>query len=80
VQEGISVAKRQAQFLLILALYDTSGRYSDVDIADYLTTHLHDPLARVPGVGDVLVFGGSYAMRIWLNPYKLSTYGLMPPT
>src|SRR3984957_7726804 len=51
VQEGISVAKRQAQFLLILALYDTSGRYSDVDIADYLTTHLHDPLARVPGVG-----------------------------
>jgi multidrug efflux pump len=78
VQEGISVAKRQAQFLLILALYDTSGRYSDVDIADYLTTHLHDPLARVPGVGDVLVFGGSYAMRIWLNPYKLSTYGLMP--
>jgi multidrug efflux pump len=78
VQEGISVVKSQFRFLLIVALYDTSGRYSDVDLADYLTSHLHDPLARVPGVGDVLVFGAPYAMRIWLNPYKLQTYGLMP--
>jgi multidrug efflux pump len=78
VQEGITVAKSQARFLLILALYDTSGRLSDRDLADYLTSRLHDPLARVPGVGDVLVFGSPYAMRIWLNPYKLSTYGLMP--
>src|SRR5579871_833796 len=78
VQEGISVAKSQSRFLLILALYDTTGRYSDRDLADYLTSRLHDPLARVPGVGDVLVFGAPYAVRIWLNPYKLATYGLMP--
>jgi len=78
VQQGIQVAKSQSRFLLIVALYDTSGRYSDVDIADYLTSRLHDPLARVPGVGDALVFGAPYAMRIWLDPYKLSTYGLMP--
>jgi multidrug efflux pump len=78
VQEGITVAKSQSRFLLIVALYDTTGRYSDRDLADYLTSRLHDPLARVPGVGDVLVFGSPYAMRIWLNPYKLSTYGLMP--
>jgi multidrug efflux pump len=78
VLEGVSVTKSQSNFLLILALYDTSGRYSDVDIADYLTTHMHDPMARVPGVGDALVFGAPYAMRIWLNPYKLATYGLMP--
>ena len=77
-QEGISVTKSQFNFLLIVALYDTSGRYSDTDIADYLSSRLHDPLARVPGVGDVLVFGAPYAMRIWLNPYKLATYGLMP--
>lgn len=78
VQQGITVAKSQSRFLLIIALYDTSGRYSDRDLADYLVSRLHDPLARVPGVGDVLVFGAPYAMRIWLNPYKLSTYGLMP--
>jgi multidrug efflux pump len=78
VQQGINVAKSQSRFLLIIALYDTSGRYSDRDLADYLVSRLHDPLARVPGVGDVLVFGAPYAMRIWLNPYKLSTYGLMP--
>ena len=78
VQEGISVVKSQFRFLLIVALDDTSGRYSDIDLADYLISHLHDPLARVPGVGDVLVFGSPYAMRIWLNPYKLQTYGLMP--
>jgi len=78
VEQGISVTKSQFSFLLILALYDTSGHYSDTDIADYLSSRLHDPLARVPGVGDVLVFGAPYAMRIWLNPYKLATYGLMP--
>jgi multidrug efflux pump len=78
VQQGISVAKSQSRFLLIIALYDATGRYSDRDLADYLVSRLHDPLARVPGVGDVLVFGSPYAMRIWLNPYKLSTYGLMP--
>ena len=78
VQEGITVAKSQSRFLIIIALYDTSGRYSDRDLADYLVSRLHDPLARVAGVGDVLVFGSPYAMRIWLNPYKLSTYGLMP--
>ncbi|HEY2446943.1 MAG TPA: efflux RND transporter permease subunit [Rhizomicrobium sp.] len=78
VQQGIQVTKSQSRFLVILALYDTSGRYSDIDIADYLTSHLSDPLARVPGVGSVQVFGAPYAMRIWLDPYKLSTYGLMP--
>ncbi|HEX3666280.1 MAG TPA: efflux RND transporter permease subunit [Rhizomicrobium sp.] len=78
VQEGISVTKSSLNFLLVLALYDTSGHYTDIDIADYLYSRLHDPLARVPGVGDVTVFGAPYAMRIWLNPYKLATYGLMP--
>ncbi|HEY1614018.1 MAG TPA: efflux RND transporter permease subunit [Rhizomicrobium sp.] len=78
VQQGINVAKSQQRFLMVIALYDTSGRYSDIDIADFLYSRLRDPLARVPGVGDALVFGAPYAMRIWLDPYKLQTYGLMP--
>jgi hypothetical protein len=77
-QEGLSVYKSGASFLMIVAVYDTSGRYSDIDIADYLNSRLVDPLARVHGVGNVNVFGGQYAMRIWLDPYKLNNFKLMP--
>jgi multidrug efflux pump len=77
-QAGIGVAKAQGDFLMVVALYDTSGRYSSIDIADYLRSDMVDPLARVNGVGNVRVFGGQYALRIWLNPYKLQTYGLIP--
>ena len=77
-QEGLSVYKSGASFLMIVALYDTSGRYSDIDIADYLNSRLVDPLSRVHGVGNVNVFGGQYAMRIWLDPYKLDNFKLMP--
>jgi multidrug efflux pump len=77
-QQGISVAKAQGDFLMVVALYDTSGRFSSIDIADYLRSYLVDPLARINGVGNVRVFGGQYAIRIWLDPYKLQSYGLMP--
>jgi multidrug efflux pump len=77
-QEGIGVAKAQGDFLMVVALYDTSGRYSSIDIADYLRSYLVDPLARINGVGNVRVFGGQYAIRIWLDPYRLQTYALMP--
>jgi len=77
-QEGIGVYKSGASFLLIVALYDTSGRYTDLDISDYLNSRLRDPLSRVNGVGNVSVFGGQYAMRIWLDPYKMANFKLMP--
>ena len=77
-QEGIGVYKSGASFLMIAALYDTSGRYTDIDISDYLNSRLRDPLSRVNGVGNVNVFGGQYAMRIWLDPYKLNNFKLMP--
>ncbi|HEY5107829.1 MAG TPA: efflux RND transporter permease subunit [Caulobacteraceae bacterium] len=75
-QQGLTVAKAQASFLLIVALYDTTGRYSDIDIGDYANSNLVDPLSRIDGVGDVQVFGGQYAMRVWLDPYKLDSYKL----
>ena len=77
-QLGVGVAKAQGDFLMVVALYDTSGRYSSIDIADYLRSDIVDPLARINGVGNVRVFGGQYAIRIWLDPYKLQAYGLMP--
>jgi len=77
-QQGIGVAKAQAGFLMVVALSDTSGRYTSIDIADYLRSQIVDPLARVNGVGNVRVFGGQYGLRIWLDPNKLKTYSLMP--
>ncbi|HTT81988.1 MAG TPA: efflux RND transporter permease subunit [Rhizomicrobium sp.] len=76
---GVTVTKSRTNFLLIAALYDSgAGRYTNVDIGNYLEGNFEDPLARVPGVGQVHVFGSEYAMRIWLNPRKLNNYGLTP--
>jgi hydrophobe/amphiphile efflux-1 (HAE1) family protein len=77
-QQGLFVGKSGASFLMVMALYDTSGRYTDVDIADYLYSRLLDPISRVNGVGQVNPFGGQYAMRIWLDPDKLNAVRLMP--
>ena len=77
-QQGITVAKAQSNFILIVAVSDQSGRYDNVDIADFIVSRLQDPISRVSGVGNVQVFGSQYAMRIWLDPYKLKNYGLEP--
>jgi multidrug efflux pump len=74
--QGVTVTKSQASFLLILALYDDTGHYSSLDLSDYITSSLQDPLSRVNGVGQVQVFGGQHAMRIWLDPFKLNNYKL----
>src|SRR3954469_3136463 len=77
-QLGVTVRKSQTNFLMVVGLYDPTGRYTNVDISDYLRSTMQDPLARVPGVGQVRVFGAQYAMRIWFDPFKLRNYGLMP--
>ena len=77
-QEGITVQKSLPNFILIVAVYDVSNRYNNVDISDFITSKMQDPLSRVTGVGNVQVFGSQYAMRIWMDPYKLHDYGLMP--
>jgi multidrug efflux pump len=77
-RQGLVVAKSQSAFLMIVALYDTSGRFDNNDISDFINSRLVDPLARVNGVGDVQTFGGQYAMRVWLDPFKLDSYKLMP--
>jgi multidrug efflux pump len=77
-QQGIGVYKSGASFLMIVALYDTTGRYTDIDISDYLNSRLRDPLSRVNGVGNVNVFGGQYAIRIWLDPFKMNNFKLIP--
>jgi multidrug efflux pump len=77
-QLGVTVQKAQTNFLLVVAVYDTGHRYTNMDISDFIISKLQDPLSRVPGVGNVQGFGSQYAMRIWLDPYKLRNYSLEP--
>jgi multidrug efflux pump len=77
-QQGVTVTKGAADLLLIVAIFDTTDKDTNVDVSDWLTNNMQDELSRVPGVGDVNVFGSSYAMRIWLDPHKLASYQLNP--
>ncbi len=77
-QQGVSVTKANAGFLEVVGFVSEDGSMDPIDISDYVSSHLVDSLSRVPGVGSVMVFGGKYAMRIWLDPNKLETYGLTP--
>src|SRR4051812_1929071 len=77
-QQGVTVTKGAPDLLMIVAIYDQTDRSSNFDVSDWLTTNMQDELSRVPGVGDVNVFGSSYAMRIWLDPQRLAGVGLMP--
>ena len=77
-QLGVVVAKNQPNFIIVVGIYDDTGRYDNVDISDFITSKMNDPLSRVPGVGSTRVFGAQYAMRIWLDPFKLHNFALQP--
>jgi multidrug efflux pump len=77
-QLGVTVAKAQTNFLLVVAMYDPTHRYTNIDISDFMTSKMQDQLARVTGVGNTQNFGAQYSMRVWLDPYKLQHYALQP--
>lgn len=77
-QQGLTVTKSQGDSLMVVALYDQTRTLTSLDISDFLVSSLQEPLSRVEGVGETTVFGAQYAMRIWLNPLQLTSYGLMP--
>ncbi|RYF71041.1 MAG: efflux RND transporter permease subunit, partial [Comamonadaceae bacterium] len=76
--QGVTVRKAGVATDLFVTLYDTSGRMQPGDVADFLVSDLQDPISRVEGVGEVQVIGGQYAMRIWLDPFKLRSYAMAP--
>ncbi len=77
-QQGLTVQKRQPDYLLLVAVYDSTNHTVSADVADFLVSNLQDPLSRVNGVGEVDAFGTQYAMRIWLDPFKLNAHQLQP--
>jgi multidrug efflux pump len=75
-QQGVRVAKATNNFLMVVGFVATDGRLDKNDIADYIASSVQDPLSRTSGVGDFQLFGAQYAMRIWVDPAKLNSYGL----
>jgi len=79
IRAGVTTTKRQNSALLYAGLYSTNPDYDDTFIQNYLNINLKPELQRINGVGDVSVFGGKdYAMRVWLDPAKMASYGLIP--
>jgi hydrophobic/amphiphilic exporter-1 (mainly G- bacteria), HAE1 family len=75
--QGVTVRKVSTNILLVINLYSDDDTYDQVFLANYAVINMQNPLARLPGVGQVKVVGaGKYSMRVWLDPNKLQYYGL----
>src|SRR3984957_2908598 len=74
---GVTTTKQSPDLTMVVHLFSPDGRYNDVYLRNYATLQVKDVLARIPGAGDVELFGsGDYAMRIWLNPDKIAACNL----
>src|SRR5258706_3501156 len=79
-QYGLTTRKSTGLPMLIISLYSPNNTYDALFLANYATININDVLYRVPGVGQVLVFGaGDYAMRIWVKPDLLAKLGITVP-
>jgi multidrug efflux pump len=74
---GVTTVKQSPDLTMVVHLFSPSAKYDEVYLRNYATLQVKDVLARVPGAGDVQVFGsGDYAMRVWLNPDKIAARSL----
>ena len=77
--QGVTVQKKSTSILLFVTLTSPNETYDSLFLSNYATINIRDELSRLPGVGNVTVFGaGQYSMRVWLDPNKLQVRGLMP--
>ncbi|MGA8136966.1 MAG: efflux RND transporter permease subunit [Pseudomonas gingeri] len=77
-QQGVAVSKSASNFLNVLAFTSEDGSMNGSDLSDYVAANVQEAISRVEGVGDTTLFGSQYAMRIWLNPDKLTSFSLTP--
>ncbi len=75
-RNGVTVQKRSNDILVVIALRSDDKRYDPLYLADYATVNIIDELKRIPGVGDVTLFGSGYAMRVWLDPQRMAQMGV----
>jgi multidrug efflux pump subunit AcrB len=76
-RRGISVKKKSPNVLMIVNLFANDGNRTSLELSNYATIQIRDELSRLPGVGDITYLGQrDYSMRLWLDPQKMSSYGL----
>lgn len=75
---GVITSKRQTSMLLVFSLYSSDDKYDNEFLENYAKINLVPEVQRVPGVGDAMVLGADYSMRIWLKPDVMAQYHLMP--
>ena len=75
-RQGVKVSKSTKNYLILVGLISEDGSMDGKDLRDYAQSNLEKILSRVPGVGEVENFGTQYAMRVWVNPDKLTSYNL----
>ena len=77
-KSGVTIRKRQNSTLKTITLYSPTDAYDANFLTNYMKINIEPQISRVAGVGEVNIWGADYAMRIWLNPAKMSQYGLVP--
>ena len=75
---GVPVTKPQRNYLMFVAINAKDGKKDFIDLGSFAASNVLDPIRRVPGVGEAILFGAEYSMRIWLKPAQLTSYGLTP--
>ena len=75
-RQGLKVSKSTRNYLMIIGLTSLDDSLDQNDLSDYTFSQVQYSLGRVPGVGEVELFGAGYAMRIWLDPNKLTNYSM----
>ena len=80
IQQGVTVSKANAGFLLALGVRSEDNSFSSQALNNLLAARVLDPIRRIPGVGSANQFGSEYAMRIWLDPDRLHAYAMSPDT
>ena len=77
-KSGVTVRKRLNSSLKELSIYSPDDSFDKIFLTNYLKINLEPQLARIPGVGEVTVYGALYSLRIWLDPLKMAQYGIVP--
>lgn len=78
IRSGVTVRKSQNSTAKIIALYSPDNKFDQKFIYNYFKIHIEPQLARIPGVGDITIWGADYSLRIWLSPDKMAEHGLIP--
>ena len=75
---GVTTSKRQSSMLKIISIYSPDDSYNESFLSNYLSINLKPEILRIAGVGDMMVMGGEYSMRIWMKPDVMAQYKLIP--